>query len=96
MSVTDEFVSSNQVYAGTFDKGALPMPPGKQVAVLACMDARLNVYGGQPMLVGKLVEEVRRIAAGPVENVRVALDPIFGKLEELVTPDDLLAPVEQR
>jgi hypothetical protein len=31
-----------------------------------------------------------------VENVRVALDPIFGKLEELVTPDDLLAPVEQR
>jgi len=58
--------------------------------------ARLNVYGGQPMLVGKLVEEVRRIAAGPVENVRVALDPIFGKLEELVTPDDLLAPVEQR
>jgi len=45
MSVTDEFVSNNQVYAGTFDKGALPMPPGKQVAVLACMDARLNVYG---------------------------------------------------
>ncbi len=45
MSVTDELLNNNQAYAGTFDKGALPMPPGKQVAVLACMDARLNVYG---------------------------------------------------
>ncbi|MDQ3327675.1 MAG: carbonic anhydrase [Chloroflexota bacterium] len=45
MSVTDELLNNNQAYAGTFDKGALPMPPGKQIAVLACMDARLNVYG---------------------------------------------------
>src|SRR5204862_1542708 len=28
-----------------FDKGGLPMPPGKHVAVVACMDARLNPYG---------------------------------------------------
>ncbi len=45
MSVTDELVSNNQAYVEGFDKGALPMPPGKHVAVLACMDARLNVYG---------------------------------------------------
>ncbi len=45
MSVTDELVSNNQAYVQGFDKGSLPMPPGKHVAVLACMDARLNVYG---------------------------------------------------
>ncbi len=44
MSVTDELVSNNQAYAEGFDKGDLPMPPGKHVAVVACMDARLNVY----------------------------------------------------
>lgn len=57
---------------------------------------RLNVYGGRPILVEKLAEEIRRIARGPVQNERVALSPIFGRLEELVTPDDLLAPVETR
>ncbi len=45
MSVTDELLSNNNNYAATFDKGDLPMPPSKQTAVLACMDARLNVYG---------------------------------------------------
>ena len=58
--------------------------------------ARINVYGGRPILVAKLVEEIKRIAAGRVENTRTALDPIFGRLEELITPDDLIAPVEQR
>jgi carbonic anhydrase len=45
VSVTDEFVKNNETYAAGFDKGDLPMPPGKHVAVVACMDARLNVYG---------------------------------------------------
>jgi carbonic anhydrase len=45
MSVTDELLSSAERYAEGFDKGDLPMPPAKQVAVVACMDARLNVYG---------------------------------------------------
>jgi carbonic anhydrase len=45
MSVTDELVKNNETYASGFTKGALPMPPGKHVAVVACMDARLNVYG---------------------------------------------------
>ena len=45
MSVTDELLANNREYAAGFDKGDLPMPPGKQTAVLACMDARLNVYG---------------------------------------------------
>jgi carbonic anhydrase len=45
MSVTDELLKNNEAYAEGFDKGGLPMPPGKHVAVVACMDARLNVYG---------------------------------------------------
>jgi carbonic anhydrase len=45
MAVTDELLANNEQYAQDFDKGDLPMPPGKGVAVIACMDARLNVYG---------------------------------------------------
>jgi|SRR5262245_45952764 carbonic anhydrase len=45
MSVTDELVANNQAYAADFDKGDLPLPPGRKVAVVACMDARLNPYG---------------------------------------------------
>ena len=44
MSVTDELVCNNQTYAGSFKKGDLPLPPAKHVAVLACMDARLDVH----------------------------------------------------
>ena len=45
MSVTDELVSNAENYAANFDKGSLPLPPARHVAVLACMDARLNPYG---------------------------------------------------
>ena len=45
MSSTDELVSNAERYAEGFSQGGLPMPPGKGVAVVACMDARLNVYG---------------------------------------------------
>ncbi|MEN4478602.1 carbonic anhydrase [Mycolicibacterium cosmeticum] len=43
MSVTDELLANNADYAKTFE-GPLPLPPSKHVAVLACMDARLDVY----------------------------------------------------
>src|SRR5918999_3846960 len=41
MSVTDELLKNNEAYAASFDKGDLPLPPAKKVAVVACMDARL-------------------------------------------------------
>ena len=44
MSVTDELLANNARYAETFT-GPLPLPPSKHVAVVACMDARLNVFG---------------------------------------------------
>ena len=43
MSVTDEYLANNARYAKTFS-GPLPLPPSRHLAVLACMDARLNVY----------------------------------------------------
>jgi carbonic anhydrase len=43
MSATDELLANNQRYADGFT-GPLPLPPAKGVAVVACMDARLNVY----------------------------------------------------
>ncbi len=44
MSQTDLLLKNNEGYARTFDKGTLPLPPSKKVAVLACMDARLDVH----------------------------------------------------
>lgn len=42
MSAIDDFLESNNKYAGGFSKGSLPMPPAKEIAVVACMDARLE------------------------------------------------------
>lgn len=43
MGATDEALRNNQAYAAAFDKGQLPLPPAKKLAVVACMDARLHV-----------------------------------------------------
>jgi carbonic anhydrase len=43
VTVTEEYLANNAEYAKTFT-GPLPMPPSKHVAVVACMDARLDVY----------------------------------------------------
>ena len=42
MSTTDQLLDNARAYAESFDKGDLPLPPGRKIAVLACMDARLN------------------------------------------------------
>ena len=44
MTVTDELLANNAKYAENFS-GPLPLPPAKHIAIIACMDARLNVYG---------------------------------------------------
>jgi carbonic anhydrase len=44
MSTTDSLLRNNESYARSFAKGDLPMPPAKRIAVLACMDARLDVH----------------------------------------------------
>ena len=42
MTETDQLLQANDAFAKTFDKGHLPVPPARQVAVLTCMDARLH------------------------------------------------------
>ncbi len=42
MSAIDEFLANNERYASAFDKGDLPLPPARQIAVVACMDARME------------------------------------------------------
>ena len=44
MSATDEYLQRNQEYAANFS-GPLPLPPSRQTAVVACMDARMHVHG---------------------------------------------------
>src|SRR5881275_34713 len=45
MPTIDELVDNAEAYAERFDGGELPLPPAKRIAVVACMDARLNPYG---------------------------------------------------
>src|SRR5258708_34966740 len=45
MSTTDELLRNAEAYAASFDKGHLPLPPARKIAIVACMDARLNPYG---------------------------------------------------
>ena len=63
MSVTDEFLKNNEIYAQTF-QGPLPLPPAKHIAVLACMDARINVYAALGIQEGE--SHVIRNAGGVV------------------------------
>jgi carbonic anhydrase len=44
VSQTDELLRNAEDYAKEFDKGDLPMPPGRRVAIVACMDARLSPF----------------------------------------------------
>jgi carbonic anhydrase len=71
MSAIDEYLANNARYAETFS-GPLPMPPSKQIAVVACMDARLNVYAllglgdGEAHVIrnagGVITDEIRSLA----------------------------------
>jgi len=44
MSTTDSLLRNNDKHSSSFQKGHLPMPPAKKLAVVACMDARLDVH----------------------------------------------------
>ncbi|MFD4577740.1 beta-class carbonic anhydrase [Streptomyces sp. NPDC058417] len=65
MSVTDELLAHNAAYAADF-KGPLPLPPSRGVAVLACMDARLDVYAALGLAEGEA--HVIRNAGGVVTD----------------------------
>ena len=66
MSATDDLLRNNASYAKGFDKGDLPMPPGKQIAIVACMDARLET--GRMLGVEEGDAHVIRNAGGVVSD----------------------------
>jgi carbonic anhydrase len=108
MGTTDELLANNESYAKSFDKADLPAAPGKKVAVVACMDARMNVYGMLGLREGDA--HVIRNAGGVVTDDAIRSLAISQRLlgtEEIVlihhtgcgmlsfTDDDFRAQVEQ-
>ena len=65
MTVTDQYLENNKKYAASF-QGPLPLPPKNQIAVLACMDARINVYAALGIQEGE--SHVIRNAGGVVTD----------------------------
>src|SRR6185437_3799926 len=65
VSATDEYLENNAAYVDAFG-GPLPLSPGKATAVVACMDARLNVYAILGMKEGEA--HVIRNAGGVVTD----------------------------
>jgi carbonic anhydrase len=66
MSSTDDLLANNEGYAASFDKADLPLPPARKMAVVACMDARINVYGALGLQEGDA--HVIRNAGGVVSD----------------------------
>ena len=85
MSATDDLLRNAEGYAQTFDKGDLQIPPAKKVAIIACMDARVN-----PSLIFGLQEgdaHVIRNAGGVVTDDEIRSLAISQRLlgtEEIV------------
>ncbi len=108
MTATDQLLQNNETYAASFDKADLPLPPGRKAAVIACMDARLNVYGVLGLTEGDA--HVIRNAGGVVTDDAIRSLAISQRLlgtEEIIlihhtgcgmltfTDDDFRAAIEQ-
>jgi carbonic anhydrase len=108
MSATDELLANNESYAAAFDTGELPAPPARKIAVVTCMDARLNVYAMLGLQEGEA--HVIRNAGGAVTDDAIRSLAISQRLlgtEEIVlihhtgcgmlsfTDDEFRAQVEQ-
>jgi carbonic anhydrase len=108
VSVTDQLLANNAAYAASFDKGDLPLPPAKKLAVVACMDARINVFGLLGLSEGDA--HVIRNAGGVVTDDEIRSLAISQRLlgtEEIIlihhtqcgmltfTDDDFKASIEQ-
>ena len=106
MSVTDDLLANNARYAESFT-GPLPLPPSKHIAVLACMDARLDVY--RALGLGEGEAHVIRNAGGVVTDDAIRSLAISQRLlgtKEIVlihhtdcgmltfTDEDLLSAIE--
>jgi carbonic anhydrase len=78
----DEFLTANAEYVGSFEQGGLPMPPARNVAVVACMDARLHP------------EKVFGLAIGDAHVIRNAGGRAQDAIRSLVISERLLGTSE--
>ena len=69
MSETEKFFSANATYAEGFNKGDLPMPPGRKLAIVACMDARLDPAGALGLTEGD-AHVIRNAGGRAVDAIR--------------------------
>ncbi len=92
MSVIDELLNRARDYTQGFDKGQLPMPPARQVAIVACMDARLNPYGLLGLNEGDA--HVIRNAGGVITEDEIRSLTISQRL--LGTPRDHARPLQHQ
>ena len=83
MSVTDELLQNNEAYAASFDKGGLAMAPAKRVAIVACMDARVDPYAALG-----LHEEPTIVDGSHVEHAKPAPDLLLLAAERLGLPPE--------
>jgi carbonic anhydrase len=90
MSVTDELLANNARYAESFT-GPLPLPPSKHIAVLACMDARLDVYRALGLAEGE-AHVIRN--AGGVGTTEIVLVHHTDCGMLTFTDEDLLGAIE--
>jgi carbonic anhydrase len=82
MSQFDEFLEANGTFVESFDKGGLPMPPARKVAVVACMDARLHP------------EKVLGLEIGDAHVIRNAGGRAEDAIRSLVISERLLGTTE--
>jgi carbonic anhydrase len=82
MANFDEFLAANTAFVASYDKGLLPMPPARKVAVVACMDARLHP------------ERALGIEIGDAHVIRNAGGRAADALRSLVISERLLGTTE--
>ncbi|KAL2205235.1 putative carbonic anhydrase [Sarocladium strictum] len=69
VTVASEFEFANQKYAESFDKGSLPLPPGRKVAVVTCMDARIDPAKALGLVEGD-AHVIRNAGGRAIEAIR--------------------------
>ncbi len=86
MTQLESIKSQNEEYAKSFKHGDLPLPPSKKIAVLACMDSRLNVNDLLGLGIGEahIIRNAGRIATEDAIRSLVISHELLGTEEFFV------------
>ena len=92
MSQIDELLANNEAYAAQFDKGDLPLPPGRKIAIVACMDARVSPYALLGLSEGDA--HVIRNAGGVITADQLGVPGVVATHTRTVAPSTGIGPRE--